>query len=124
MTPIYVLQFVFSEKPSIPGSPLEASNISKDKVTLSWKPSSNDGGSPITSYIVESRDGFQGIYVPAGKTERQTHTVTVDKLKDGKDYYFRVCAENALGRSDYLQTEKAIVPKSEFGKIMFLYSFE
>ena len=87
---------------------------------MSWKPSPKDGGSPITAYIVESRDSARAKYVPAGKTDGETCKLTVEKLKEGKDYYFRVCAENAIGRSDFLDTDKAIVPKSEFGELIVL----
>lgn len=108
------------EKPDVPEAPLEATDISKDTVTLSWKPSPKDGGSPITAYIVESRDSWKAKWMPAGKTEADTCTFTVDKLKEKQEYYFRVCAENVVGKSDYLETPKAITPKSKFGKLKWI----
>ena len=37
-------------------------------------------------------------------------------LEEGKKYKFRVSAENALGQSIPLETEKEVVPKSPYGK--------
>ena len=102
----------------MPGAPLEATDISKDKVTLSWKPSPKDGGSPITGYIIESRESWKTTWISAGKTDGDTFKITIGKLKDGQDYYFRVCAENSVGKSDFLETSKGITPQSPHGMLM------
>lgn len=95
---------------------MEATDITKDKVTLEWKPSPKDGGSPIGAYIVESRESWKTKWTPAGETNANTFTITIDKLKEGQEYYFRVCAENLIGKSEYLETSKGITPKSAYGK--------
>jgi titin len=105
-----------AEKPSAPGAPLEAIDITKGKVTLEWKPSPKDGGSPISGYIVESRESWKTKWTPAGETNANTCTTIVGKLKEGQEYYFRVCAENPIGKSEYLETSKGITPKSAHGK--------
>ena len=83
---------------------------------MSWKPSPKDGGSPITGYIVERRESWKTKWSPAGETNAKTHTFTVAKLKEGQEYYFRVSAENSIGKSDFLETSKGITPKSPQGK--------
>ena len=83
---------------------------------MTWKPSPKDGGSPITGYILESRENWKTTWLPAGKTDGDTCTFSVGKLKEGQEYYFRVCAENSVGKSDYLETSKGFTPKSPYGK--------
>ncbi|RUS78340.1 hypothetical protein EGW08_013891, partial [Elysia chlorotica] len=52
------------EPPSAPIGPMEFSNITKKGGRVSWKPSSNDGGSPITHYSVEKRETWKSTWVP------------------------------------------------------------
>lgn len=51
-----VPQVLVVDKPSPPVGPLDCSDITPDTCTLSWKPPLDDGGSPITNYIVEKLD--------------------------------------------------------------------
>lgn len=34
---------------------MEAESITADEITLSWKPPPDDGGEPVTNYILEKR---------------------------------------------------------------------
>lgn len=60
----------------------------KDHVDLKWSPPREDGGAPITGYIVEKKDKFgnweKAVEVPADKT-----TATVPDLIEGQTYEFR-----------------------------------
>ncbi|CAF0733752.1 unnamed protein product [Adineta steineri] len=48
------LKFFFTITPPLPPTgPLEISNVSKDRATLSWKPPKDDGGSKVTDYVIE-----------------------------------------------------------------------
>ena len=42
----------YTETPSAPGKP-DVVKSSGSTVTITWSPSATDGGSPITSYIIE-----------------------------------------------------------------------
>ena len=42
-------------RPDPPQGPLEVSDICKDGATLEWKPPLDDGGEPLTGYIVEAQ---------------------------------------------------------------------
>jgi hypothetical protein len=50
-----------SDKPLPPQGPLDVSDITPETCSLSWKPPIDDGGSPITNYIVEKLDPFSGV---------------------------------------------------------------
>lgn len=53
------------DRPSAPVGPLDISDITPDTCSLSWKPPQDDGGSPITNYVVEKYDstGVKFIYI-------------------------------------------------------------
>ena len=62
------------------------------------------------------RETWKSKYYDCGKTEGKTTKFTAKKLKEGEEYFFRVMAENGIGRSDFLEMNKPIkaeVPKSE-----------
>ena len=60
----------------------------------------DNGGSEITSYVIEKRDlDHGGGWVPAvNYVEPYNHTATVPRLVEGTQYEFRVFAVNARGR--------------------------
>lgn len=106
----------FLAKPSAPESPLEASDITGESLTLKWEPSKKDGGSPITGYVIEMRETWKSKCRPCGKTQPDDLTFKVAGLKDGDEYFFRVCAENVAGQSEFLEIKKPVkveTPKSE-----------
>ena len=104
------------DKPSSPVGPLEIEDIQKTGLTLLWKPSKKDGGTPITGYIVEQREGWRSSWTPCGKTKPDVHTLAVDGLKEGQEYFFRVTAENAAGKSEPLEMDRSVKPKTPFSK--------
>jgi predicted phage tail protein len=99
-------------RPGPPEGPLEVSGVHKNGCKLAWKPPKDDGGLPITGYVVEKLDVDTGIWSPVGRTEGLT--IPVDGLEPGKEYEFRVRAVNDEGESDNLQTLKPITAKDPF----------
>ncbi|CAF4189098.1 unnamed protein product [Rotaria sp. Silwood2] len=101
--------------PLPPTGPLEVSNVSKDRATLSWKPPKDDGGSRVTGYIVERRDTSKGsdAWIPVTQACKET-TFTVPSLLDGHEYEFRVMAINENGVSEPLRTSSPVVAKLPF----------
>lgn len=71
-------------------------------------------------YIVEKRENRKGKWTPVEKVSKNITELDVKRLEEGKEYYFRVRAENKKGVSEPLETEKSIVPKSPFGKLYFM----
>lgn len=52
----YYVYALLVDKPSPPQGPLDISDITPETCTLSWKAPFDDGGSPVTNYIVEKLD--------------------------------------------------------------------
>lgn len=46
-------------KPSVP----EVSDWDKDKIDISWKAPSSDGGAPIEKYIIEKKEKSKGSWI-------------------------------------------------------------
>jgi len=75
----------------------------KDFVELKWEVPENDGGEPITGYLVERREVTKTAFVQQGKTDAKTLSLKATKLVEGTQYMFRVFAENSIGQSEPVQ---------------------
>lgn len=117
---IICIWFFFSEKPSRPVGPLKVDDITEDQVKLSWKPPESDGGSKITSYIVEKCEARHPRWLRVARLPPGSLSVDCYNLIEGMDYFFSVAAENEAGVSSPLETDKPVTPKSKFG--MFMYT--
>ncbi|KPJ16777.1 Twitchin [Papilio machaon] len=105
-------QVTVLDKPSRPEKPLVVSDVTKDSCSLSWKVPLDDGGSPILHYVIEKMDLSRGTWSDAGMSTFLSHQVT--RLIHMKEYLFRVSAVNAIGQSEPLELDRAIVAKNEF----------
>ena len=105
------INVVVLDKPSQPQGPIEASEITADGCTLTWKPPKDDGNSPITNYVIEKFDPKKNEWQKVSSYCRQP-TYEVIGLEEGKPYKFRVFAENAEGKSIPLETESTVTPKN------------
>ena len=95
--------------------PLEISDISKDRATISWKPPKDAGSSKVTGYVVEKRDTSKGsdAWIPVTQNCKDT-TFTIPSLLDGHEYDFRVMAINNNGTSEPLNSSTPITAKLPF----------
>jgi len=91
--------------PSQPGEPAIV-DFDNKSVTLRWAKPKDDGGRPITHYIIQKKDKFGG-WFDALITDDQNCVATIDELEarvpglsEGKVYQFRVIAVNKAGESD------------------------
>ena len=73
---------------------------------MKWGKPTQDGGRPITHYIIQKKDRFGG-WFDALVTDDANCTATIDELEarvpglsEGKWYQFRVIAVNKAGESD------------------------
>ena len=91
--------------------------LSKDFVVLAWDEPEEDGGSPITGYIIEKRDIKRAGFVKV--EEVKDLTLKIPKLVEGNKYMFRVCAVNDIGSSDWAQLDEPVQARLPFGKAGF-----
>lgn len=102
----------------VPGAPIyfRATKIGADYAVLEWKPPTYDGGSRITSYVIQKRDDLQEARSKVMSVSGQALSATVTGLRTNIDYYFSVCAENKVGLSSPCDAEYAVVPVKPLGK--------
>lgn len=72
-------------------------DVSKFGCTVSWERPESDGGSPITSYIVELRDRTSVKWSSVHVTKADELSAIINDVIENKEYIFRVRAENKAG---------------------------
>uniref|UniRef100_A0A4W6E3Q2 Uncharacterized protein n=1 Tax=Lates calcarifer TaxID=8187 RepID=A0A4W6E3Q2_LATCA len=83
----------------VPDAPLNVivGNVTKFGCTVSWETPESDGGSPITSYIIELRDRTSVKWSPVQVTKADELSAIVNDVIENKEYIFRVKAQNKAG---------------------------
>lgn len=104
------------DKPGPPAA-LDISEITNESCVLAWNPPRDDGGSPITNYIVESRQTDKEEWVKLSATVKHT-TFKATKLTALKEYIFRVSAENQYGIGEPAE-HVPITAKYSFGTLFY-----
>ena len=91
-------------------------NVTDQSADLTWKPPESDGGKPIKSYFIEMRPSTRSTWTKAGTVDGETLKYTVEDLKDGVEYYFRVSAKNEEGQSEPLESKETAKPVKKICK--------
>ena len=73
------------------------------------------------NYVVEKRDKKSGDWIRCADAVYGTE-VTIQKLKEGHEYEFRVLAENPNGLSEPLVTDRPVLVKNPFSKLFLGYT--
>ena len=103
--------FMFLGVCSSPRGPLELSDVSRTSIRLSWQPPSDDGGAPVSAYVIERREVTTQRWVRCARVKPTVTSYVVMNLTEGREYYFRVIAENVEGLGDSLLSENPVQPK-------------
>jgi predicted phage tail protein len=98
--------------PTVPGAPTIVLNATAGnaEATISWITPNDDGGSPITGYVVTPYVGY--IEHPSTTFDASSTTRTVTGLINGKTYRFRVRAINAIGTGGYSKVTNPVTPSA------------
>ena len=83
---------------------------------IEWAVPEDDGGSPITGYIIEKRDISRKSWEDSGKVKADQLQFTVDKLLEGQQYLFRVSAKNEYGVSEPCTLDEPVLAKNPYGQ--------
>lgn len=111
---------------AVPDRPedLEVKAVTKNSVTLTWNPPKYNGGSDITMYVLESRLIGKEKFHKVTKDKLLDRKYTVEGLKEGDTYEYRVSACNIVGQGKPSFCTKPITCKDELGMYIFCISFQ
>ena len=97
------IEVTLAGRPGQPGTPWAKDNEEKGVVRVGWYPPEDDGGSPVTSYVLREMQ-------TGDKRTCRTNECNFGGLKNRQNYNFRVAAVNKIGIgpwSDLSQTAYA-----------------
>ncbi|XP_077861453.1 uncharacterized protein LOC144341648 [Saccoglossus kowalevskii] len=108
-------------KATKPEGTLNVIPINAQSCKLKWDLSC-DGDSTVIRYIIEQRDSTQTEWTTVSdKIPPDVTWYNVENLKLSTEYYFRVCAENAVGRSEYLESRGTTITFDLSSGIKIMY---
>ncbi|VDO77816.1 unnamed protein product, partial [Schistosoma curassoni] len=110
---------IVAENPStVPGAPgnLTPADVDANKVTLEWTKPKSDGGRRIIGYVVEYKPVNSDEWRSAPEGLVKGNSTTVDGLKKGEKYLFRVCAKNEVGLSEPCTANRPVECKPKFSR--------
>uniref|UniRef100_A0A3Q4HL63 Titin n=1 Tax=Neolamprologus brichardi TaxID=32507 RepID=A0A3Q4HL63_NEOBR len=119
-TKTVALNVTVLDVPAAPIGPVNILEVMPDSMTIEWRPPKDDGGSPITNYIVEKRESNKETWggVSSGSLATQLRII---RLQKGVEYVVRIRAENKMGIGAPLESkptvaEHSFMPPSAPGK--------
>jgi len=79
-------------------------------VTIEWSEPFTDGGSHITSYIIEKRDSISDKWAPVATVNGRTFSCVIKYLLANTTYHIRVAAENEEGIGEWRELAEGVRP--------------
>ena len=73
---------------------------------MKWKAPKDNGGRPVTHFIVERRMVGKKSWIKIGEVDSKLTKFATNKVEEGKAYQFRILAVNSEGVSDPLETDE------------------
>ena len=98
-----------SDKPSKPEGPVVLKEISRESVTIEWKPPLDDGGLDLIKYAIEKHEPEIDEWVKVAEVNKDIETYCIQKLNENCEYMFRVMAQNPVGISEALESEPIVI---------------
>lgn len=116
--------FCSSDVPT-PPEEVDVTDIFATSCVVSWKQCKDEGGSPVTKYIIERLDmSLKAQWDSVGEVPPGEKLVfKVEDLVAKKQYKFRIRAVNKIGSSEPALFGKPVLAKDPWGKFHCLQIF-
>lgn len=101
----FVLISLICKAPPSPPQNLRVTNVTSKSVTIEWETPDSNGGTEITSYIIEKLLTKSSQWSRVATLDSYCLSYCIDNLKETTELNFRVSAENAIGISTPAYTE-------------------
>lgn len=100
---------MFHLAPPSPVQNLRVTNVTSKSVTIEWDAPDSNGGTEITSYIIEKLLTKSSQWSRVATLDSYCLSYCIDNLRETAELNFRVVAENAIGVSAPSYTEPVIL---------------
>lgn len=118
----WLVVFVLSGRPGPPSAPIKFEEIGAERITLSWLPPKDDGGSKLTNYVIWKRVANRKTWVPV-TNEPKERIWTVENLMQGHEYVFRIMAQNKYGVGDPLDSDPEVA-RDLYSKFQIIFKLK
>jgi len=109
------VEVIVMVEPSKPRGPLKVNDIFAEGCTVEWLSPEDDGGTPITHYVIEKAEGASTSWTLCGKVNGDQNKCHITGLRPEKDHRLQVFAVNAEGISEPLETVDSFITENPFG---------
>lgn len=93
---------------TVPRSPtLRSVRAGDGSALVTWDPPDDDGGAPVTAYVIEAQPSGQSVNIGSGRTSGR-----VSSLQNGDSTTFTVSGVNAAGKGAPSKTSRAVTPRA------------
>lgn len=97
---------------------IEIIGVHKNHVKLKWIKPDNDP--EISEYEIEAIETSSKKWIKKGRVPACETAITVENLKEGKEYRFRVQAITKAGPGEYSEATMPVVVKSQLCEPLFI----
>lgn len=111
----------FTDKPSPPQGPLEATGMTETSCTIAWRPPADDGGTPLLDYTVQRKETSKRSWQSMGTVSETSLHMT--DLVLNTPYNFRITARNKEGDSEPYVSEDPIIAGRKISKALCLLKY-
>ncbi|KAM4738379.1 immunoglobulin-like and fibronectin type III domain-containing protein 1 isoform 2-T2 [Anableps anableps] len=108
-----VSQLIVLDKPSSPLGPAEVTESSAICIEFKWRPPKDDGGSPVTNYILERQQVGRNTWKKMGEILGVPIYRDTD-VDCGRKYHYRIWAVTSEGTSEVMETDEMQAGKFAF----------
>ncbi|CAK6972948.1 LOW QUALITY PROTEIN: immunoglobulin-like and fibronectin type III domain-containing protein 1 [Scomber scombrus] len=102
-------RLIVLDRPGPPEGPVETTETTSSVIEIKWSPPKDDGGSPVTNYIIERLQKGHSMWTKLGDVSADKTSFRDRNVTHGKKYHYRIFAENPEGLSDALETTDSIM---------------
>lgn len=97
---------------------MKVTGLTEDTVKLLWEDPRDDGGSMVTGFVIQRREGGKRVWQDVAETGDMETKYEVTGLTEGTTYNFQVAAVNEVGVGAFAELSKAVAPKSQHGNLL------
>ncbi|KAL0978793.1 hypothetical protein UPYG_G00175290 [Umbra pygmaea] len=99
-----ISRLIVLDRPTPPLGPVEIIEASSSALEFKWRPPKDEGGCPVTNYILERQQLGRNSWVKLGKIPGEAKYRDTD-IDHGRKYCYHISAVNEQGVSEMMETD-------------------